>query len=93
MWLAALLLVPVAFALNWLELSPVLVFAAGAVAIVPLAEWIRRATEQMAEAFGSAIGGLLNVTFGNLAEMLLAIFVLLDGHPDVVKGQITGSIL
>ena len=47
----------------------------------------------MARTFGSAIGGLLNVTFGNLAEILLAAFVLMDEHSDVVKGQITRSIL
>jgi Ca2+:H+ antiporter len=89
-----LLAIPISLALEYVVHAPALaVFVAGIVAIFPLAEWIRRATEQMAEAFGSAIGGLLNVTFGNLAEMLLAIFVLLDGHTDVVKGQITGSIL
>ncbi len=89
-----LLAIPLSLALEYVVHAPALVvFIGGIVAIFPLAEWIRRATEQMAETFGSAIGGLLNVTFGNLAEMLLAIFVLLDGHPDVVKGQITGSIL
>lgn len=91
-WL--LLAIPISLALEYVVHAPPLaIFVGGIVAIFPLAEWIRRATEQMAESFGSAIGGLLNVTFGNLAEMLLAIFVLLDGHPDVVKGQITGSIL
>lgn len=91
-WL--LLAIPISLALEYLVHAPPLaVFAGGIVAIFPLAEWIRRATEHMAEALGSAIGGLLNVTFGNLAEMLLAVFVLLDGHTDVVKGQITGSIL
>ncbi len=93
MWLAALLLVPVAFALNWLELSPVLVFAAGAVAIVPLAEWIRRATEHLSARAGPALGGLINVSFGNLAELILALFVLAAGHGNVVKAQITGSII
>jgi Ca2+:H+ antiporter len=91
-WL--LLLVPVSLAVTYLlHASPLLVFAAAIVAIVPLAEWIRRATEELAHTLGSAIGGLLNLTFGNVAELLLAIFVLLDGHTDVVKGQITGSIL
>lgn len=89
-----LLAIPISLALEYVvHAPPLVVFVGGIVAIFPLAEWIRRATEQMAETFGSAIGGLLNVTFGNLAEMLLAIFVLLDGHTDVVKGQITGSIL
>ncbi|MEO6446840.1 MAG: calcium/proton exchanger [Gemmatimonadaceae bacterium] len=91
-WL--LLAVPISLALEYLvHAPPLVVFASGIVAIFPLAEWIRRATEHMARILGSAIGGLLNVTFGNLAEMLLAAFVLMDGHTDVVKGQITGSIL
>jgi Ca2+:H+ antiporter len=69
------------------------IFITSAAAIVPLAEWIRRATEQLARAAGPAIGGLLNVSFGNLAELILALFVLMDGKADVVKGQITGSII
>jgi Ca2+:H+ antiporter len=60
---------------------------------VPLAEWIRRATEHLASRAGSAIGGLLNVTFGNTAEFVLALFVLAAGEQGVVKGQITGSII
>jgi Ca2+:H+ antiporter len=91
-WL--LLLVPVSLAVTYLfHANPLLVFAVAILAIVPLAEWIRRATEELAHTLGSALGGLLNLTFGNVAELLLAIFVLLDGHADVVKGQITGSIL
>jgi Ca2+:H+ antiporter len=91
-WL--LLLVPVSLALTYVvHVSPLIQFVAAIVGIVPLAEWIRRATDELAKTLGSAIGGLLNVTFGNVAELLLAIFVLLDGHADVVKGQITGSII
>jgi Ca2+:H+ antiporter len=91
-WL--LLLVPLSLALTYLVGAPPLVqFAAAMAGIIPLAEWIRRATDELAHTLGSAIGGLLNVTFGNVAELLLAVFVLLDGHADVVKGQITGSII
>jgi Ca2+:H+ antiporter len=91
-WL--LLLVPASLAVTYLvHARPLLVFVVAILAIVPLAEWIRRATEELAHTLGSALGGLLNLTFGNVAELLLAIFVLLDGHADVVKGQITGSIL
>ena len=91
-WL--LLLIPISLALRYLfDFPPLIVFTAAILAIVPLAEWIRRATEQLAHKLGSTIGGLLNVTFGNVAEMLLAIFVLLDGQATVVKGQITGSII
>jgi Ca2+:H+ antiporter len=91
-WL--LLVVPLSLALTYLVHAPPLVqFAAAMAGIIPLAEWIRRATDHLARTLGSAIGGLLNVTFGNVAELLLAVFVLLDGHADVVKGQITGSII
>ncbi len=91
-WL--LLLIPFSLGLHYfLGLGPVWTFATAILAIVPLAEWIRRATEQLAHRAGSAIGGLLNVTFGNTAELILALFVLMSGKPDVVKAQITGSIV
>jgi Ca2+:H+ antiporter len=91
-WL--LLLVPASLALHHLAHAPALLdFVAAILAIVPLAEWIRRATDELARRLGSAIGGLLNVTFGNTAELVLALFVLLDGKGEVVKGQITGSII
>lgn len=91
-WL--LLLVPLALALHYLlHVGPLWTFICAVVAIVPLAEWIRRATEQLAHRAGSAIGGLLNVTFGNTAELILALFVLSTGETSVVKGQITGSII
>jgi len=91
-WL--LVLVPVALAVHFLlDVGPLWSFVAGIAAIVPLAEWIRRGTEQIARRAGSAIGGLLNATFGNTAELVLAIFVLLAGHANVVKAQITGSII
>lgn len=68
-------------------------FAAAIVAIVPLAEWIRRATDHLARRAGPAIGGLLNVSFGNAAELILALFVLAAGKSEVVKAQLTGSII
>jgi len=91
-WL--LLLVPLSLALRYfLQAPPLAVFLVAILAIVPLAEWIRRATEELAYRLGSTLGGLLNVTFGNMAELILAIFVLLDGNGAVVKAQITGSII
>ena len=69
------------------------VFAAGILAILPLAEYIRQATEQVAHTAGGAIGGLLNVTFGNATELIIAVFVLRSGAVEVVKAQITGSII
>jgi Ca2+:H+ antiporter len=95
MWINLLLLfVPISLVVGyWLNLGPLWTFGTAVVAIVPLAEWIRRATEQLAETAGPAIGGLLNVTFGNMAEVVLALVVLLAGHTEVVKAQITGSII
>ena len=76
-----------------LHAAPVWVFLSSVLAIVPLAVWIQRATEEIAHHTGSSIGGLLNVSFGNAAELIIALFVLTGGNPDVVKGQITGSII
>jgi Ca2+:H+ antiporter len=91
-WL--LLLVPIALGLHYfLHVGPSWTFLCSVLAIVPLAEWIRRATEQLAHRAGAAVGGLLNVTFGNTAELVLALFVLSTGDTSVVKGQITGSII
>ena len=89
-----LLFVPISLALEYIFHAPPLwVFITSIVAIIPLAEWIRRATDQLAKLAGPAIGGLLNVSFGNAAELILALFVLQAGKQDVVKGQITGSII
>jgi Ca2+:H+ antiporter len=91
--IALLVLVPLSLALALLHASPLWVFGAGAAAIIPLGGWIRRATEQVAQRAGPAIGGLLNVTFGNAAEFILALFVLRSGNTGVVKATITGSII
>ena len=92
--LGFLILVPVAPILAYLvHAAAPFVFVAGAAAIAVLADWMRRATEQVAEKVGSAIGGLLNVSFGSLAELLLAMFVLASGQAQVVRAQITGSII
>jgi Ca2+:H+ antiporter len=88
-----LVLVPVSVVLAYLGAPPLAIFVTAAAAIIPLAEWLRHATEQVAEHAGSAIGGLLNVTFGNLAELILALFVLAGGNTTVVKATITGSII
>jgi Ca2+:H+ antiporter len=88
-----LALVPISLLLAYLGAPPIWVFGTAALAIVPLAEWLRRATEQLAARVGSAIGGLLNITFGNMAELILAIVVLFSGNTEVVKATITGSII
>ena len=94
LWRALLVLVPVSLALSVISSVPrVVVFLSALFAIIPLAEWVRRATEQVAARAGSAIGGLMNVSFGNAPELILALFVLNAGHVDVVKAQITGSLI
>ncbi len=86
--------IPVSLLLEHVFRAPPLwVFATATLAIVPLADWLRRGTEQIAARAGQTIGGLLNVTFGNLAELIIALFVLLGGNTTVVKAQITGSII
>src|SRR5436190_6227449 len=91
-WL--LLLVPASLLSGYLtSFDSTLTFILSTLAVIPLAEWIRRATEHLALRAGPAIGGLLNVSFGNTAELVLALFVLASGKPDVVKAQLTGSII
>ena len=92
--LGLLVVVPVAPALHYLTgVSAIWVFLAGAIGIGVLADWVRRGTEQLAEHVGPAVGGLLNVSFGSLAEVILALFVLATGEINVVQAQITGSII
>ena len=90
---ALLAFVPLALGLDYLGAGPVWVFLTGAAAVAVLADWVRRGTEQLAKRAGPTIGGLLNVSFGSVAELILALFVLLDGQVEVVRAQITGSII
>jgi Ca2+:H+ antiporter len=91
---ALLLFFPLSLALRYLvDAPPTWVFLTSIAAIAVLADWIRRATEQLAERAGSAIGGLLNVSFGNTAELVLALFILSRAQTRVVQAQITGSII
>jgi Ca2+:H+ antiporter len=68
-------------------------FLTAALSLVPLAAIIGLGTEQLAARAGPAIGGLLNATFGNAAELIIAIIALGRGHTDLVKASITGSII
>ena len=89
-----LIFVPVSLILAYFPgTSRVWVFVSSILAIIPLAVMIRRGTEQIATKTGPSIGGLLNVSLGNTAELILALFVLVGGNTEVVKGQITGSII
>src|SRR5215472_5851285 len=70
-----------------------LVFGTAALAIIPLAGWMGRATEALAARAGEGVGGLLNATFGNAAELVIALAALRHGLYDVVKASIAGSII
>jgi Ca2+:H+ antiporter len=91
-WL--LVFVPVALILEIVAPGQhVLVFFSAAAGIVPLAGWLGRATEQLAERAGQGVGGLLNATFGNAAELIIGIMALRHGLTGVVQASLTGSIL
>ena len=79
-----LLFLPVAVALEMVHAGDVWVFAASSLSIIPLAGLIGHATEDLARRVGPGIGGLLNATFGNGAELLIAGFALSGGLTDVV---------
>jgi Ca2+:H+ antiporter len=88
-----LLTIPIAIALSLLKAKPVFQFLAAGLAIIPLAGLMGKATEQLAHRLGPGVGGLLNATFGNAAELILALFALFRGLDDVVKASLTGSVI
>jgi Ca2+:H+ antiporter len=89
-----LVFVPIAVGLHFLKPDAhTWIFIAASLAIVPLAGWLGRATEHLAERTGEGVGGLLNATFGNAAEMIIALMALKRGLYDVVKASLTGSII
>lgn len=90
-WL--LVLVPVSVALELAGGNELLVFFTSALAILPLAGLIGRSTEQLALHTGPRIGGLVNATFGNVTELIIAIFLILEDQTEIVKASLTGSIL
>ena len=86
-------LIPLAVALDLAGVSPVIVFVTSALGIIPTAALMGRATEELAARSGPGIGGLLNVTFGNAPELIIALFALGKGLQEVVKASIVGSII
>jgi len=85
--------VPVAVIAELLGASPTIVFILSALAIIPLAKFIGDATEELTIYTGPALGGLLNATFGNATELIIAVFALKAGLSEVVKASLTGSII
>jgi Ca2+:H+ antiporter len=85
--------IPVALVLDSTSVSPSLVFATSAVGMVPAAALMAEATEHLAARAGPGIGGLVNVTFGNAPELIIAGFALAEGLQEVVKASLVGSIV
>ncbi|HLC13950.1 MAG TPA: calcium/proton exchanger [Chthoniobacterales bacterium] len=92
-WL--LLIVPIAIVLRFWPgaENPTALFICSAIGIIPLAGWMGRATEVLAARMGEGAGGLLNATFGNAAELIIAVVALSKGLSGVVKASIAGSII
>src|SRR5436190_21117214 len=85
--------IPIAVALDVAGASAPFVFFASALGVIPTAALMGRATEELADRAGPGIGGLLNVTFGNAPELIIALFALGEGLHEVVKASLIGSIL
>ncbi|MBW4629956.1 MAG: calcium/proton exchanger [Brasilonema octagenarum HA4186-MV1] len=93
LFLVLLLFIPVSIAAHYLEWGELTVFITAGLAILPLAGWMGTATEEVAVVVGPTVGGLLNATFGNATELIIALVALNAGLVNVVKASITGSII
>ena len=90
-WL--LIFVPISIGLHFFGHSETLLFISACLAVIPLAGWMGHATEELSTHLGEGAGGLLNATFGNAAELIIALLALQKGLIDVVKASIIGSII
>jgi Ca2+:H+ antiporter len=90
-WL--LVFLPVSIVAQLVARQPLLVFLSAALALIPLAGLLGRATEELAIRSGPRVGGLLNATFGNFPEVLIAVMLLRAGEVEVLKASLVGSIL
>jgi Ca2+/H+ antiporter len=88
-----LVFIPMAIFAEVTHQSPTLIFVLSALGIIPLADLIGEATEELSLHTGPRIGGLLNATLGNAAELIITIFAINRGLLDLVKASITGSII
>src|SRR5438067_10615451 len=86
-------LIPLAVVLELADAGKVAIFVTSALAVIPPAALMGRATEELAARSGPGVGGLLNVTFGNFPELVIAFFALLKGLQEVVKASIIGSMI
>ncbi len=87
------LAIPLAVVLEFTHADAVAIFATAAIGLIPAAAIMGRATEELAARSGPGIGGLLNVTFGNFPELIIALFALNQGLHEVVKASIVGSVI
>jgi Ca2+:H+ antiporter len=85
--------IPLAIVLDVAHVSPVVIFFSSALGVIPTAALMGRATEELAARSGPGIGGLLNVTFGNAPELIIALFALNAGLHEVVKASLIGSVI
>jgi Ca2+:H+ antiporter len=90
---ALFLFVPLSVWLGLTGASAPVVFFVSCVAVIPLAGLMGRGTEQLTRHVGPGLGGLISSSFGNAAELILAFIALREGHVDVVKASLTGSII
>ncbi len=88
-----LIFVPISIAAEYLGWGELIVFITAGLAIIPLAGWMGQATEEIAVVLGPSWGGLLNATFGNATELIIALIALNEGLVNVVKSSIVGSII
>jgi Ca2+:H+ antiporter len=90
---SSLVLAPIVFALDRLGTGDVVLFVVAAAALIPLAWLIGEATEHAAHHTGPGIGGFVNATFGNAPELIISLFAVADGLPEVVRGSLSGSVI
>jgi Ca2+:H+ antiporter len=85
--------IPAAYGAEALQAPPLVIFALAALGLIPLAGLIGLSTEALAQRLGQSIGGLLNATFGNAAEIIIGLSALSAGLPEVVRASLAGSII
>jgi Ca2+:H+ antiporter len=88
-----LIFTPIAIALEFIHADHIVIFGIASIALIPLAKLIGDSTEHLSSHYGPTLGSLLNVTFGNAAEIIIAIVAINAGLIDLVKASITGAIL
>jgi Ca2+:H+ antiporter len=88
-----LIFVPIAIVSEYTHVDHLILFVVAAIGLIPLAKLIGDSTEHLASHYGATLGSLLNVTFGNAAEIIIAIVAINAGLLELVKASITGAIL